>query len=187
MDKRTFAALKGPRCTVSYAIVLLSLSAAARAQHPGMPPGMTHEEHLKQMEKDAELKKRGAAAMGFDQDKTIHHFRLAPDGGSIEVTANDPADAPTLAAVRAHLKEIAGDFSKGHFDKPFATHGEVPPGVPTLKARRDKVTYRYEDLAAGGRVVIATPDARALSAAHEFLRYQIREHATGDPTTVSNR
>ena len=35
--------------------------------HPSMPPGMSHEEHMKQMSKDAEMKRRGDAAMGFDQ------------------------------------------------------------------------------------------------------------------------
>ena len=39
-------------------------------QHPSMPAGMSHEEHQKQMQKDADLKRRGEAAMGFDQDKT---------------------------------------------------------------------------------------------------------------------
>jgi hypothetical protein len=38
--------------------------ALALAQHPAMPAGMSHEEHRKQMARDAELKKRGDAAMG---------------------------------------------------------------------------------------------------------------------------
>ena len=33
----------------------------------------------------------------------------------------------------------------------------------------------------GGRVVIRTADRQAKAAIQEFLRYQIREHATGDP------
>ena len=51
-------------------------------QHPPMPAGMSHEEHLTQMEKDAALKTRGMVAMGFDQDKVDHHFRTGPTGGS---------------------------------------------------------------------------------------------------------
>ncbi len=54
-----------------------------------MPPGMTHEEHLAQMKKDAEMKQRGTEAMGFDQDTTTHHFRLTETGGVIEVSVND--------------------------------------------------------------------------------------------------
>jgi len=40
-------------------------------QHPAMPAGMSHQEHLRQLQKDAELKKRGALSMGFDQDKIL--------------------------------------------------------------------------------------------------------------------
>ena len=75
------------------------------------------------------LKKRGAEAMGFDQDATTHHFRLAPSGGSIEVTVKNEKDAEVIAAVRSHLRSIAADFARGEFDKPFQTHGEVPPGA----------------------------------------------------------
>src|SRR5713226_10788970 len=91
---------------IAVALLVTCATVNAAAQHPAMPPGMTHEEHLAQMQKDAELKKRGTAVMGFDQDRTTHHFRLTPAGGAIDVTVNDPADAASLAQVRAHLKEI---------------------------------------------------------------------------------
>jgi hypothetical protein len=159
------------------AMVLLLLT----PQHPAMPPGMSHEEHLKQLQKDEELKKRGAEAMGFDQDAVTHHFRLAPSGGSIEVTVKNAKDEATIAAVRSHLRSIASEFAQGSFDKPFQTHGEVPPGVPEMRANNDSITYRYEDLRQGGAVRIATAGEGARKALHEFLRYQIKEHQTGDP------
>src|SRR6476620_3686161 len=125
---------------------LVSLFAAALLltlqQHPSMPKGMSHEEHLKQMEKDDALKKRGAEAMGFDQNATTHHFKLAPSGGSIEVTVKNDGDDDALAAIRSHLRSIAADFARGVFDKPFQTHGEVPPGVPEMQQSRQKITYR---------------------------------------------
>ena len=156
----------------------------AAQQHPQMPPGMTHEEHLKQIEKDAWLKKRGAAAMGFDQEKTTHHFRLTAEGGAIDVTVADPSDAASHVQIRAHLKEIAAEFASGSFEKPFATHAETPPGVPALQERRATIRYEYRDLPRGGRAVIETKDRAARTALHDFLRYQIREHATGDSTAV---
>lgn len=157
------------------------MGTAARAQHPAMPPGMTHEEHLEQLAKEAELKKRGAAAMGFDQDKTKHHFFLTAEGGRIEVGGHEDA---SRRSIQVHLKEIAADFSRGDFTKPFATHNDVPPGVLTMQQRKSAITFRYEDTAEGGRVNINTPDRMAKDAVHEFLRYQIREHRTGDPLTV---
>jgi hypothetical protein len=162
-------------------MLLLVAALALAEQHPAMPAGMTHEEHLAQMKKDEALKERGAAAMGFDQDATTHHFRMAPDGGSIEVVVKRATDGTNLSAIRDHLKEIAAAFAEGDFSKPFATHGELPPGVKTMKQQRRALTYTYEDIADGGRVVIHASDAKAIEAVHEFLRYQIREHGTGDP------
>lgn len=146
-----------------------------------MPAGMTHEEHLAQIQKDAALKKRGAVAMGFDQEKTTHHFLLTADGGAIDVGVNEASDVVNRDAIRSHLKEITGEFARGDFAKPFATHGEVPPGVKTMQQRLRAITFRYQDTAGGGRVLIQTADRRAKTAIQEFLRYQVREHGTGDP------
>jgi hypothetical protein len=165
-------------------ILVMALTTVSLAQHASMPPGMTHEEHQAQMQKDADLKKRGMAAMGFDQDKTTHHFLLATNGGSIEVGVKDASDAESRTRVRAHLKEIAAEFAGGNFDKPFATHAEVVPGVRTMQERRASIAYAYEDTPDGGRVRISTSDGAASAAVHAFLRYQIREHATGDPQSV---
>jgi hypothetical protein len=167
------------------AMVLLTRTAAfSFAQHPAMPAGMTHEAHLAQMEKDRELKRRGAAAMGFDQESTTHHFRLLPTGGTIEVATNDAADVAGRDHIRAHLREIVSDFANGDFAKPFATHGEMPPGVTTMRALKNTLMFTFEDRPNGGVVRIVTANGKTRRAVHDFLRYQIREHATGDPLTV---
>jgi hypothetical protein len=155
---------------------LLAALLAFVLQHPAMPPGMSHEEHMKQMAKDAALKQRGTLAMGFDQDKTAHHFRTSATGGSIEVEVKDPADSTSRDQVRSHLKEIAGAFAKGDFGKPFQTHAEVPPGVPAMERLRSAIRYKYEQTDRGGAVRITTSDPEALKAIHEFLDYQGREH-----------
>lgn len=160
------------------ALTLLPARASRAQAHPPMPPGMTHEQHM------ALMKKRGDQAMGFDQDKATHHFRLTATGGAIEVGANDAADAATRDEIRAHLKMIAAQFADGVFDKPEETHAEVPPGVTTMRARKASIAYVYEEMPRGGRVRITTSDPAALAAVHDFLRYQIKEHATGDPLTI---
>lgn len=159
-------------------IVILAL---ALAQHPAMPAGMTHEQHLEQMKKEAELKERGALAMGFDQDATVHHFLRDERGGTIQVTAKDPRDRANVDAIRTHLRSIAREFAAGTFDKPLATHGETPAGVPAMIALKDAIVYRYEEVDGGGRVRIVAAGPEAVAAVHDFLRYQAREHRTGDP------
>jgi len=162
-------------------IAVIAVALLLAPQHPSMPKGMSHEEHLKQMETDEALKKRGAEAMGFDQDVTTHHFKLAPSGGSIEITVKNEKDEAAIAAVRSHLQTIAADFARGDFGKPFQTHAEVPQGVSEMQKSGQTITYRYEDLPQGGAVRIDTKDPRAVDAVHAFLRYQITEHKTGDP------
>jgi hypothetical protein len=159
--------------------------ASLAAQHSTMPAGMSHEEHLRQRQKDEALKHRGALAMGFDQDKTVHHFLLQPSGGAIVVSARNTADAESIMQIRGHFRDIAASFAEGAFDKPVATHGELPPGAATMTANKALIRYRYEERADGGSVLIETSDAETRRAIHDFLRYQIVEHKTGDPLTVS--
>ena len=158
----------------------LGVAAPAAAQTHQMPAGMTHEEHLKQMTKDADLEHRGGEAMGFDQAATVHHFVLTPDGGAIEVTVKNAGDEASLNAIRTHLKEIAAQFAAGDFEKPLMTHGELPDGVAEMTAGKNAISYVFESLPQGGRVRITTTDSKALTAVHRFLQYQIREHKTGD-------
>ncbi len=160
------------------------VSVVAAQQHPAMPAGMTHEEHMAQMKKEAEMKQHGQMAMGFDQDKATHHFTLTANGGAIAVSANDAADRTTRDQVRSHLQEIALAFSQGDFEKPLMTHGEMPPGVAAMQRLKAAIRYTFEATERGGVVRIATSNANARDAIHDFLRYQIREHATGDPVTV---
>jgi hypothetical protein len=149
-----------------------------------MPAGMTHEEHMAQMKKEAEMKQHGQMAMGFDQDKATHHFTLTDNGGAIAVSANDAADQTTRDQIRSHLQEIATAFGQGDFQKPLMTHSEMPPGVATMQRLKAAIVYTFEATERGGVVRIVTSNADARDAIHDFLRYQIKEHATGDPVTV---
>lgn len=122
--------------------------------------------------------------MDFDQEKTVHHFRLAGDGGAIEIEVRRPADVDLRDTVRMHLRHLSQEFAAGNFDKPLATHGETPAGVPEMIRHKSDIAYTFEDMKNGGRVRIRATGQQARDAVHAFLRYQIREHATGDPLTV---
>ncbi len=170
-----------PVCTLSLSL----FTAAAYAQHPAMPAGMTHEQHLAQMKKEADMRAHGKEAMGFDQDTTTHHFATASDGGSIAVDVNSPADLAGRDQIRAHLKEIAASFKQGDFSKPFMTHGEQPPGVPELQRLKSEISYVYTETPKGGILRIITGNPDALAAVHVFLRYQMSEHGTGASVAVA--
>jgi len=118
--------------------------------------------------------------MGFDQDKTVHHFVLTESGGYIDVSTRDASDSSNRAAIKSHLGHIAQMFKEGNFDIPMLVHGEKPAGVETMQRLKDKIKYEYKATDRGGRVTITTSDKQALQGVHEFLRYQIKEHKTGD-------
>ena len=96
-------------------------------------------------------------------------------------------DRETRDRIAAHLEMITGQFAKGDFATPFAVHGEDPPGVPALKGLGGEISYKFVPDAAGGQVVISSESPEAITAIHDFVRYQIRKHKTGDPLKVPGR
>jgi len=132
----------------------------------------------------AGLNERGAQAMGFDQTKTTHHFRLTTEGGVIKVEANDPSDTGSRDQIRQHLIHITRMFAEGNFDAPLLVHTRLPPGVRVMQRLKTRIGYTFESTRQGGYVRISTSDPEVLAAIHEFLRFQIKNHQTGDPLEV---
>jgi|CZKY01.1.fsa_nt_gi hypothetical protein len=171
-------------------VLLLCLGASANAQDAKKDDAMQscpmHKQHTTENAHHAVVEKHGDQAMGFSHDTTTHHFRMAPDGGAIEVTANDPQDKTNTEAIRSHLSNIAVMFGNGDFSTPMFVHDSVPPGVTTMKIVKGTIRYKYEDISSGGRVRIESSDPIALAAIHDFLRFQISDHQTGDSLVVEN-
>jgi hypothetical protein len=131
---------------------------------------------------DEQMNKRGDHVMGFDHMKTTHHFLLQESGGSIEITANSADDVESTKQIRMHLKHIAMMFAAGNFDAPMLIHDQTPPGVPVLQELKGEINYNFEEIDRGAAVRISTKNPTALKAIHDFLRFQIKEHKTGDET-----
>lgn len=132
----------------------------------------------------AGVDQRGDQVMGFDHEKTTHHFTLTADGGRIAVSANDDADTASRDAIQSHLSHIAKMFAAGDFDAPMLIHDQVAPGVAVMKERKTSIRYTYEETKTGAQIVISTTDPRALAAVHGFLHFQISDHQTGDSGKV---
>jgi hypothetical protein len=64
-------------------------------------------------------------------------------------------------------------------------HSQVPPGVPTMQKERADINYTFEELPAGGSVRIKSSNVSAIKAVHEFLRFQIEDHHTGDSADIT--
>ncbi|HEU5239857.1 MAG TPA: hypothetical protein VFU37_22180 [Pyrinomonadaceae bacterium] len=134
---------------------------------------------------DEAMNKRGDHVMGFDHNKTTHHFRLFPQGGIIEITANAVEDTESRDQIRSHLGHISKMFAEGNFNAPMLIHEQTPPGVPVMQKLKSEIEYRFEETERGASIHISTADSKALQAIYKFLRFQIKEHRTGDSLEVS--
>lgn len=119
--------------------------------------------------------------MGFSHETTTHHFRLTSSGGAIEVTANDPNDAKSREQIRMHLTHITKLFSAGDFNVPMFIHDTNPPGAVTMSKLRDQIQYQLKETPQGATIRIFSKNKEAVEAIHQFLRFQIADHKTGDP------
>ena len=161
------------------ALSILAIAAIAFAQQPKKD----HDKKMSDMA-DERMNKRGDHVMGFDHTKTTHHFRLQESGGSIEVTANSVDDVESTEQIRMHLKHIAMMFAAGNFNAPMLIHEQTPPGVPAMQELKGEIKYDFEEIDRGAAVRISTKNPRALKAIYDFLRFQIKEHKTGDSLDV---
>jgi hypothetical protein len=173
---------------ISILIPIFLVAAALRlaAQAPLSPeqPCPMHASHMGADAHHAIVESHGDHAMGFPHDKTTHHFRLAESGGSIEVTANDAKDSFNIDAIRTHLEHISKAFSAGDYSTPMLVHDMIPPGATTMKLLKEKIHFKYHVVDNGGQVRIESNDPIALAAIHDFLRFQITDHGTGDPINL---
>ena len=156
------------------AICCIGGMAAAQDQHGGMDHAAHHHG----------VEARGEKAMGFSQTATTHHFILEKDGGYVQVTANDMRDSKSTEQIREHMATIEKKFAAGDFTAPEFTHDQVPPGVPEMQKLKAAIRYKVEQIDGGGRLHISSKDAKAIAAIHQFLKFQIEDHETGDAATV---
>ncbi len=123
----------------------------------------------------AAMQARGKQAMGVDQYTSVHKFDSYPDGGRIELQ-RDRDDSAGVAAIRAHIAEIASAFKRGDFSTPAFVHMQMVPGTKTMAAKRSLIAYEVHNLPRGAELRITTTDPEALKAIHEFMAFQRSDH-----------
>jgi hypothetical protein len=162
--------------TLAGLLFLSGLAATSTAQDHAHCPMAGPDPHR------AQVDHRHDEATGVAHEATVHHFLLADNGGSIRLEVTDASQVAARDRIREHLQLVARSFAAGDFALPMLIHDQAPPGVDVMKERKSLIQYAYLPSANGGLVRIATRDAKALEAVHRFLRFQIRDHGTNDPT-----
>jgi hypothetical protein len=132
---------------------------------------------------DPALLSRAAKVSGFDSDRVTRHFYVLKNGGAVEITAKDPNDEATTKAIQAHLKKESEQLAKGNFEIVSGIYGRTPESAPQLKKLRDEITYAMVPQENGGVLRMLTVNPTAKTAVHDYLRFQIDQWKSGDPTT----
>jgi len=63
-------------------------------------------------------------------------------------------------------------------------HDKTPPGTGVMKKLMADISYKYDVTDRGALIQISSANSEAVQAIHEFLKFQIKEHMTGDPLEV---
>ena len=128
----------------------------------------------------AMMNEHGDHVMGFSHDKATHHFELNYDGGVIDVRSNDVRDTESRNQIRSHFRHIAQMFAEGNFNAPMLVHGLAIPGTATMTRLKNELHWNLQQTPRGAKIIVMTDNKEALDAVHEFLRFQIEDHKTGD-------
>ncbi len=139
---------------------------------------------LAQHDHAAMVNRHGDHEMGFSHEKTTHHFELHYDGGVIDVRADDVKDTESRDQIRNHFHHVAQMFKVGNFNVPMLVHSRNVPGTATMTKLKDQIHWDLQETPRGATINIVADNKASLAAVHEFLRFQIADHKTGDCTAV---
>ncbi|MGA9841529.1 MAG: hypothetical protein WBQ25_04375 [Nitrososphaeraceae archaeon] len=92
---------------------------------------------------------RGNIAMGFNQNKIMHHFIATTTGGEIMIVALNSSDSDTTKQIRNHVVDIQNEFSRGNFTKPFFIHAQQVPGTKLMTEKKDLIKYSIRQMSNG--------------------------------------
>jgi len=124
----------------------------------------------------------------------LHLQRLALQLGEGDISMPRPAPAGATASPDGQVTfvtrsaahhEVAGHH--GTESSPSGTSAMFFPGAATLGRLKSEVKYTYASTSAGARIEILTTNEQAVQAVHDFLRFQISEHRTGDMNAIVRR
>lgn len=163
-------------------IVLLS-SCLAYGQHDAQAQDHQAQEHQTHDHHNM-VNEHGDKVMGFSHEKTTHHFVLTPDGGLIEVRVNNLKDQASLDQIRDHFQHIVRMFADGDFNAPMLVHSRDVPGTAVMTRLKTELHWELQEIPRGARITITADNREALDAVHDFLRFQITDHQTGDCTAI---
>lgn len=132
----------------------------------------------------AEALSRNSQLLGFDLTKTNQHFYLYKNGGAIDISAKNVDDVGSIAAVRRYLEKQEKLFAKGDVELQKQVYTQLPQSLLTMRKLKDEISFSYTATDEGGALRMFTINKDARQAIHDYLKSQIVDNQTGDPTNV---
>jgi len=129
-------------------------------------------------------KGKNAVAPPPDESKIERHYWLLKNGGAIEFICKAPCDSSTQASIQGYLDSLGKAFEKGSFDAEFVSGSNAPETLATLRKLREEVTFQSASSEVGYSLRMLTVNPQAREAIYDFIRYEITNRKTGDPTTL---
>jgi hypothetical protein len=170
MMKETFPLrlLRGIAFVLIFSFVMNGSTSAGFGKLSSSPPASNSSQEA--------MLERGNVAMGFDQNKIMHHFMSTSTGGKIMIIALDGNDSETIVQINQHVIDIQEEFSQGNFTKPFFIHDQQVPGTDVMAEKKDLIRYSTQQLDNGAVLVLTTDDKELLNAIQQFMNFQGKEH-----------
>lgn len=125
--------------------------------------------------RQAEVAEVGKTVMPFDLDRSTHVFEKTRTGG-VQRVVSDDQDAEQILLIQSHLAGISERFSAGDFHDPTQIHGQMMPGLHTLKIGYYKVNITYKPITNGGQISYVTDDETLILAIHQWFDAQVSDH-----------
>ena len=119
---------------------------------------------------------RGAGVMGVDQYTSAHDFESLANGGRIILERPAASDTSGIRTIRAHMREIAGQFRRGDFNAPFLVHAQAVPGTTEMARLASAIEYAAVDRPLGAELRVTSRNPDAIKAIHAFLAFQRADH-----------
>jgi hypothetical protein len=116
--------------------------------------------------------------MPFDQSQAAHMFLPDANGGVLEIVVHD-MDQAEISLVRSHLLQEAAKFTSGNYSDPAYIHGKTMPGLDRLQSGALRVSVRYFETPTGAAITFSSTDRDMVSAIHQWLAAQQRDHNSG--------
>jgi hypothetical protein len=131
-----------------------------------------------------DMNARFSRLLGVSLDKIKLHYYIVKNGGVVDISAKDPNDSSTIAAIQKYLQNQKDLWEKGKESAVTAVHERPPESAATMRRLRNEITFYMAKTDTGGDLRMFSINDQARLAIQDYMRFEIAEHRTGDSTTA---